>query len=352
MYLRRVLVQTASIFNISRETYDEFLASGWFRGYGILYKSEFLCLDQELLSAVNIRLDLEKHHWRKGQRKLLSYNDRRFRVVIGKIRITKEKQRLYDIQKTRFKAFVHDSLEEVVRGFSAHRFFNTHELCVYQGRRLVAVSYFDIGYKAVASILCLFNPDYAPYSPGIFTMLKEIEYARSLGMKYYYPGYVMDLSESFHYKLRVGEVDWLTPQFTWQPWSSFHPSLTKAHVVRQQTIRLANYLQSLKIPFTRKLYPYYSAGHIMQTDAHLVRYPIFLEWKGKDKRRIAAYDIESEQFITGTVRETPEYDFLLNPNYTSEYLENPVYQLGLYLFEEFNYFLLDTPAQGAQQHFL
>lgn len=342
-----MLVQTASIFNISRETYDEFLASGWFRGYGILYKSEFLCLDQQLLSAVNIRLDLSKHTWRKGQRKLLSYNNRRFRVVIGKIRITKEKQRLYDLQKSRFKAFVHDTLEEVVRGFSAHRFFNTHELCVYDGRRLVAVSYFDIGYKAVASILCVFNPDYAAFSPGIYTMLKEVEYAQSIGMNFYYPGYVMDLSESFNYKLRIGEVDWLTPGFTWQPWNTFDAALTKAHIVRQKTSLLEVYLRLLNVPFKKRLYPYYSAGHLMQTDAHLVRYPMFLEWQEKDKRRIAAYDIESEQFITGTVRETPEFDFLLNPNYTSEYISNEVYQLGLYVFEEFSYLHADPTPHGA-----
>jgi arginine-tRNA-protein transferase len=294
-----------------------------------------------LLSAVNIRLPLQGHSFSKSQRRLLARNDKRFRVTIGKIRITKEKQRLYDEHKERFKAFIHETLEEVVRGFSAHRYFNTQEVCVYEGRKLVAISYFDVGYKATASILCVYDKHYPSSSLGIYTMLKEIEFAQNHGIQYYYPGYVMDLPGSFDYKLRIGEVEWLTAQHVWKPWNTFSAEQTKAHEVREMTARLERWMESKHVPYRKKLYPYYSAGHLMQTDMHLLRYPIFLEWEDKGQRKIVAYDCESKQYIGGTIKESPEFVFMLNSNYSKEYRNAEVYELGMFVFENFYVFEIE-----------
>lgn len=337
-----MLIQTASIFNISREAYDEFLANGWFRGYGNLYKTEFLCLDEELLSTVHVRLPLEEHRFSKTQRRLMARGDRHFRVTIGKVRITREKQRLYEIHKHRFKAFVHETLAEVVRAFDSHIYLNTHELCVYDGKKLVAVSYFDIGYKSVASILCVFNPEYAAFSPGMYTMFKEIEYVRSLNMHFYYPGYVMDKSDSFHYKLRAGHMQWLAPGDSWKPWEKFTVDSTKAHTVREKTRELEEFFTDQNIPFKRKLYPFYSTGLMWESDERLLRYPLYLQWQDGLKRRFAAYDIELEQYVTGIIRNNSEYDFFSSLILSDEYLRSEVYQLEILVMEEFSYLAFEV----------
>jgi len=40
---------------------------------------------------------------------------------------------------------------------------------------LIAVSFFDRGLNAAASLLCIYDSAYAKYSLGIYTMLKEID---------------------------------------------------------------------------------------------------------------------------------------------------------------------------------
>ena len=87
-----MLVQTHFPRQLSRVRYDQYLASGWFRGAVMLYKMDLLCLDNELYSVVNIRLNLEKFGFRKGQRKLLRKAESKFKICYGIASTNKEKE--------------------------------------------------------------------------------------------------------------------------------------------------------------------------------------------------------------------------------------------------------------------
>ena len=78
----------------------------------MLYKMDLLCIDADVFSVVNIRLDLQKHAAKKRHRKLLRRVEQRFNITYGPAKVTAEKQRLYDEHKTRFKGFIHQTLEE------------------------------------------------------------------------------------------------------------------------------------------------------------------------------------------------------------------------------------------------
>jgi hypothetical protein len=69
----------------------------------MLYKMDLLCVDETLYSVVNIRINLMQHVMSKRQRKLLRRNAKRYRVELGKVQITPEKERLYEMHKPRFK---------------------------------------------------------------------------------------------------------------------------------------------------------------------------------------------------------------------------------------------------------
>ena len=56
-----MLVQTHFPRSLSRSRYDQYLASGWFRGSVMLYKMDLLCIDEQLFSVVNIRMNLHHH---------------------------------------------------------------------------------------------------------------------------------------------------------------------------------------------------------------------------------------------------------------------------------------------------
>ena len=87
-----MLVQTHFPRKLSRSRYDQYLASGWFRGSVMLYKMNLLCIDDEVYSVVNIRLNIEEFKHKKRQRKLLRKAEERFEIKFGKASPTPEKK--------------------------------------------------------------------------------------------------------------------------------------------------------------------------------------------------------------------------------------------------------------------
>jgi len=82
---------------------------------------------------------------------------------------------------------------------------------------LVAVSYAHLGKEAMAGNYCVFDPASGAKSPGTYTMLLEIEWAKSTGRKYYYPGFVFDIASEFDYKLNFNGLEY----FDW--WGNWYP---------------------------------------------------------------------------------------------------------------------------------
>ena len=87
-----MLVQTHFPRKLSRSRYDQYLASGWFRGSVMLYKMNLLCIDDEVYSVVNIRLNIEEFKHKKRQRKLLRKAEERFEIKFGKHRLLLKKK--------------------------------------------------------------------------------------------------------------------------------------------------------------------------------------------------------------------------------------------------------------------
>ena len=68
-YLAAVLVQTHFPRKLAPRRYDQYLASGWFRGSVMLYKVDLLCIESGIYGVVNIRTNLDRFALKKSQRK-------------------------------------------------------------------------------------------------------------------------------------------------------------------------------------------------------------------------------------------------------------------------------------------
>ena len=68
--------------------------------------------------------------------------------------------------------------------------------------RLVAAGYLDKSARGLSSVYFVFDPEFSALSPGVFGALREIEYARSLGLDYYYLGYIVPGCAKMAYKGR------------------------------------------------------------------------------------------------------------------------------------------------------
>ena len=237
---------------------DEYLARGWFRMGQMIFTCRFLCFDGKLYTAVWTRLELKDYTFRKSVRKVLNRNNKRFKIVVRRARFDKEKSDLYMIHRQRFGGFVSTSLRKSLFGDADYNIYDTWETCVYDGDRLAAASFFDLGDDSIASIMGLFHPDYSKHSLGFYTMLLEIDFGLRTGAKYYYPGYVVPHYKKFDYKLRIGNTDYYDPDSNqWLPYSELDFEQLSSNILKNRLETLQQFLLEKNITSTIFLYPLY-----------------------------------------------------------------------------------------------
>ena len=331
-----MLVQTHFPRKLSRVRYDQYLASGWFRGAVMLYKMDLLCIDNELYSIVNIRVKLENFMFRRSQKKLLRKVDGKFRTVFGEACPTPEKEALYTAHKHRFKGFIHATLEEYLKAGLDTTVFDTREVCIYDGDKLIAVSYFDMGEKSMASLLGLYDERYAEWSLGKVTMLKEIEFGIDNERQWYYPGYILDQDSSFDYKLELGSTEYYTQDNSWAEFSMYDPSKTHGFEIRRNTDKLCQELSNSGIPFKSWLYPYFSMGHIDPWNTYFMRDPAPVEL-GHDLEgmMVATYSSVKKAYSLFHVNPCPDASHLINLEASDEFSNSTAYLNHLYQTGDF-----------------
>jgi arginine-tRNA-protein transferase len=264
---------------LAPERYDQFLAAGWFRGASMLYRMDVMCIDGAVNSVVNVRLPLADFAPSKRQRKLISRVERRFRVEVRPAPAVPDAARetLYTAHRGRFRGHVHATLNDFFTAGQEEVAFETWEVGVYDGETLVGMSYFDAGGVALASLLAAFHPDCSAYSLGTYTMLREIAHAQTTGRTFYYPGYILDRTSLFDYKLRLGAMEYLGRDRAWHPYAHFEPWGTAGAAIERATAALESALCAAGIGFRRWLYPGFALGHLARWEGRFVRLPVFIE---------------------------------------------------------------------------
>jgi arginine-tRNA-protein transferase len=308
-----MLVQYYYPSSLPANRLDNYLASGWFRNAQMLYKTKLICLDNELYSVVNIRLKIDEYRASKSLRKIIRKNDERFRTIIRPAILDEEKNQLYHAHKNRFEGFIYNSIEQFFYGEEGYMpLFNTYEVCVYDGEKLIAASFFDLGSNSSASLLGLYDQAYSKYSLGIYTMLKEVIYSQEIGSKYYYPGYVLDKETIFDYKLRLGEIQYYNwPTKRWRKWQPREKMVSDADFLKEKIELIQKRLEEVGIANQFYLYPLFSIGYI---DYFYTRCPAFIACATDiyaEPYFITEYWMDEKQFVLSKVNIIP---FDNNPN--------------------------------------
>lgn len=306
---------------------DNLLEQGWFRGGNVMYRSKMLCLEDSVYSVVNIRSNLSEYRFSKSMRKLLNKNNRKFSFNIQALSITPEMELLYKQQSKKFKGFVHSSLENYLYEGMRHNFFNTLELTVYDKEKLVAVSFFDLGKNSIASLMALYDDDYKKYSPGIYTMLMEIQYGLDNGFKYYYPGYIFSGSDLFDYKLKVGNIEY----YDWEQWSKFEgvdQAAFPAMELKSAFDSMESLLSQIGLKPRKYLYPYFSLGYANHLDVDFLSSIQFIQLSDVydfDKMLILSYNCDVHEYVLMEVRDHSSFGFLTNAGFSSDIKNSKAY---------------------------
>lgn len=336
---------------------DNYLEEGWFRSSHMMLRSNVLCVEGELLETINIRYDLRGYEYPKRMRKLMRRNRRRFRHEIRPARVTARRRQLYKMHIKRFKGMVVPTLDAFMAGsFHEHSPFNTMEVTVYDGRRIVAVSYFDVGMHSMASILGFFDPDYSRYSLGIYTMLLEIEWAQQRQMHYYYPGYILDAHPLFDYKLRLGQAEVYDWERHWVPFQPAMREQTLAAAIRSKHALLREQFVHYGVEHATFTYPLAYLGYLqmpLSGEAVLFQALNFVRdfaffYLGADKDEnfwIVAYEPVKQLYHIVAVRYFP-LNSLIEKAMDIHVEESPNTLLDILYYQEF-YYLGEDAGQVA-----
>ena len=324
---------------LSAARLDRYLAGGWFRNCRMLFRTKLLCLDKDFYSVVNIRLKLKGYKPSKSLRKILKQNDKRFEIIIRPAFIDSEKEQLYQTHKTRFKGFLYGSLEDFFYGefYWDREIFDTYEVCVYDDIKLVALSYFDKGNESTASLLGVFHPDYNKYSLGTYTMLKEVEYVLEEGIKYYYPGYILNKNTAFDYKLRLGKMQYYDWNGYWYSMDNLPNETFLADVLRAKLEQVEHIIQTKKIPYQRLLYPPFPIAYLKQRDLHYLQSPVFLYYKENESSPyyfVIEYLLEEQLYMLSRVRLHAKFEEIEALTVTPEFLNSNLYCLDLLYYDK------------------
>ena len=197
---------------------DALLAEGW-RHFGEhFYRYNLGVYNYEIRAVYPLRVNLEKFSFSKSQRRVLNKN-RDLTSVIRPIEITREKERRFERHISRFKEGVPTSLFDFVSYEPATVPCEGLEVCVYDGKKLLAASFFDVGAETISSVYGMFDPTVTERSLGILTMLLEIKYAFANGKKFYYHGYAYEGNSFYDYKKRFRALE----RYDWNGrWEDFY----------------------------------------------------------------------------------------------------------------------------------
>jgi arginine-tRNA-protein transferase len=279
---------------------DAYLARGWYRMGQSVFTSRFVTFYGVLYPTIWVRLPLEDFVFSKSLRRRMRRNGSRFTVEVGAAaEITAEKEALYQRYRADFSGELSPSLEAALFDGDGRSIFDTRQVEIRDGDRLVAFSFFDQGAEGIASIIGVYEPTEKQHSLGLHTMLLEVEHAQRTGLRFFYPGYVVPGYQPFDYKRRLGEA-WLefydTDVSGWRPYATLRPEQLATHRLQQGLQRVCTLLHARGIAAEIRIYPMYRYASV---DDRLLKQPLFVECRAQQTSSscwVISYDYEAETY--------------------------------------------------------
>jgi len=179
------------------------LVRGW-RRFGMQYFRPECAACAE---CVSLRIPIATFHPTKSQRRAWRKCGH-LRVEVGPPQVSEERLALFRAwhamrEETRGWNPSPMTVEEYAATFCPPNSC-AREMAYFDGERLVALGLIDVTPRAVSSIYFFYHPDIADCSPGVASVLFEIEWARQRGCAHVYLGYRVQACPSTAYKGQYG----------------------------------------------------------------------------------------------------------------------------------------------------
>jgi arginine-tRNA-protein transferase len=153
---------------------------------------------------VPIRIPVDRFEFSRGHRRILNRGDRDLTVTIGQPTLDARRVELYDLHKRgRGLSDGQPAIDaEGYEDFLVNTCCDTFEIRYSRGEELIGVAVTDRGKAALSAVYCYYDPAYSKLSIGTYSILKQLELCRRLGLKWLYLGLYIEESEVMAYKAR------------------------------------------------------------------------------------------------------------------------------------------------------
>lgn len=196
--------------------YRALLDQGYRRAGSLLYRPDCpSCSECQIL-----RVPVQSFRRSKSQRRIWNRGRRLFSYDVGEPMFTDERLKMY----RDYMREIHGDEDEP----SAVEFESailttslreaTREIRIWDGPKLAGIGIVDFLTGALSTVYFYYDPKYAPYRLGTFSVLAELDIAKGLGLQFYYLGYYIEDCASMNYKnqfrpcelKRIPENEWRT----------------------------------------------------------------------------------------------------------------------------------------------
>jgi arginine-tRNA-protein transferase len=200
----------------SPEELDRLWAQGW-RHFGTYFFRYSVALHWGgIHTVIPLRVDLARFVPSRSQKRILAKN-RDLTVKVRDSFIDGEKTELFLRHRRRFKNNIPDSIYDFLTEQPANKPCLNREVSIYEGKKMVAASFLDVGERSTSAVYSMFDPVETKRSLGIFAILQSIQYSIELNYSYYYIGYAYREPSIYDYKKNFGALESFDWKQSWRP---------------------------------------------------------------------------------------------------------------------------------------
>ena len=182
--------------------YQDLLIRGWRRFGRVFFRPD--C--RSCTECKSLRVDLAAFAPSRSMRRTLARN-RDLRVMVAEPTVSHEHLDLYrryhrDMAERRGWEERETTLEDYYDTFVNGAGTFGHQLLFFLDEALVAVALVDVLPQAMSSVYCFYDPALRQRGLGVYSVLRQVDWARQRGIPYLYLGFRVAGNPSMLYKAR------------------------------------------------------------------------------------------------------------------------------------------------------
>ncbi len=176
-------------------TYELLLDQGFRRSGFVFYKNNCDSCEQ----CISLRINVAEFTPSKSQKRIWKKNQD---VIVTDSAATFDLEAFEVYAKFSKDRYKNDATAEDFQNFLANGLFDTRMIKYYVGTQLVGVGWLDKLVNSISSVYFAFDPEVSARSLGTYSVMKEIELCRQLGLEYLHLGFWVEGCQAMSYKNR------------------------------------------------------------------------------------------------------------------------------------------------------